>query len=420
MKLFSSCIFGRKLGSPWESNPWYYWTVCLKFVRMRGRGNLKMRKNLVLVGGGHAHLTVLLNLANYVQRGHRVTIIGPSPYHYYSGMGPGMLSGIYRPREVRFHVKKMVQDRGGTFLEDRVMRIDAGNRILFLQSEKQIPYDVVSFNTGSEVPLHLILSTKQENIIPVKPVINLLKARRLIVKNLVDRKMNFIVIGGGPAGVEVAANLWRLTEENQKEFKITLIAGQRLLGGFPDRARTLTLRSFSRRGMEVIEGNHAKEIRKETVLLSDGKRLSFDFALIALGIKPSPLFEQSNLPTGEDGGLLVNSHLQSVAHPEISGGGDCISLSGHPLAKVGVYAVRQNPILSHNLLAALEGGEMQIFTPQKDYMLIFNMGNGRGILWKKKFIWNGRLAFLLKDYIDRKFMRKFQVSGEREEPDEII
>ena len=379
-----------------------------------------MRKNLVLVGGGHAHLTVLLNLANYVQRGHRVTIIGPSPYHYYSGMGPGMLSGIYRPREVRFHVKKMVQDRGGTFLEDRVMRIDAGNRILFLQSEKQIPYDVVSFNTGSEVPLHLILSTKQENIIPVKPVINLLKARRLIVKNLVDRKMNFIVIGGGPAGVEVAANLWRLTKENQKEFKITLIAGQRLLGGFPDRARTLTLRSFSRRGMEVIEGNHAKEIRKETVLLSDGKRLSFDFALIALGIKSSPLFKQSNLPTGEDGGLLVNSHLQSVAHPEIFGGGDCISLSGHPLAKVGVYAVRQNPILSHNLLAALEGGEMQIFTPQKDYMLIFNMGNGRGIFWRKKFIWNGRLAFLLKDYIDRKFMRKFQVSGEREEPDEII
>jgi len=260
----------------------------------------------------------------------------------------------------------------------------------------------------------------QENIIPVKPVINLLKARRLIVENLVERKMNFIVIGGGPAGVEVAANLWRLTKENQKEFKITLIAGQRLLGGFPDRARTLTLRSFSRRGMEVIEGNHAKEIRKEAVLLSDGKRLSFDFAFVGLGIKPSPIFKESNLPTGEDGGLLVNSYLQSVAHPEIFGGGDCISLSGHPLAKVGVYAVRQNPILSHNLLAALEGGEMQIFTPQEDYMLIFNMGDGRGILWKKKFIWNGRLPFLLKDHIDRKFMRGFQVSGEREESDEII
>ncbi len=379
-----------------------------------------MKKSLVLVGGGHAHLTVLLNLADYVQRGHRVTIISPSPYHYYSGMGPGMLSGIYRPREVRFHVKRMVQERGGTFLEERVMRVDPVKRILFLLSEKQVSYDVVSFNMGSEVPLHPVLSTAQENIIPVKPVINLLKARRLIVKNLVERSMNFIVIGGGPAGVEVAGNLWRLVKENQKEFKITLIAGQRLLRSFPERVRTLALRSLSRRGMEVIEGNQAKEIRKEAVFLSDGRKLFFDFVLLALGIEPSPVFRQSNLPTGEDGGLLVNSHLQSVAHPEIFGGGDCISLSGHPLAKVGVYAVKQNPILFHNLLAALEGGEMQIFTPQTEYMLILNVGDGRGILWKKKFIWDGRLAFLLKDYIDRKFMKKFQVSGERAESEEII
>ena len=374
-----------------------------------------MKKNLVLVGGGHAHLMALLNLANYVQRGHRVTIIGPSAYHYYSGMGPGMLSGIYRPQQVRFHIKRMVQDRGGTFLGDKVMRIDPIKRTLFLQSERQIPYDVVSFNTGSEVPFHPILSTMQENIIPVKPVVNLLKARRLIFESLIPRRMNFIVIGGGPAGVEITGNLWRLVEETRGEARITLIAGQKLLGGYPQRSRALTLRSFSRRGIEVIEGNHAIEIKRETVVLSDGRRLSFDFAFMALGIKPSPVFRESNLPTGEDGGLLVNSHLQSPAHPEIFGGGDCISLAGNPLARVGVYAVRQNPILFHNLLAALEGNELQTFTPQKDYMLIFNMGDGRGILWKKKFIWHGRLSFLLKDHIDRKFMRKFQVSGELNE-----
>jgi NADH dehydrogenase FAD-containing subunit len=56
-----------------------------------------MGNHLVLVGGGHAHLTVLLHLSDYVQGGHRVTLVGPSPYHYYSGMGPGMLSGIYPP-----------------------------------------------------------------------------------------------------------------------------------------------------------------------------------------------------------------------------------------------------------------------------------------------------------------------------------
>jgi NADH dehydrogenase FAD-containing subunit len=101
-----------------------------------------------------------------------------------------------------------------------------------------------------------------------------------------------------------------------------------------------------------------------------------------------------------------------VAYPDIFGGGDCISLEERSLAKVGVYAVRQNPILFHNLLAALEGGKMAVFKPQKDFLLIFNMGNGQGIFWKKNWVWENRFAFLLKDYIDRRFMRTFQVSGE--------
>jgi NADH dehydrogenase FAD-containing subunit len=140
--------------------------------------------------------------------------------------------------------------------------------------------------------------------------------------------------------------------------------------------------------------------------------MAFDLAFLALGIKPSSLFRDSGLLTGEDGGLLVNTCLQSVVHPEIFGGGDCVSLAGRQLPKVGVYAVRQNPILFFNLLAALEGREMEIFRPQKDYMLILNMGDGRGILWKKNFVWEGRLSFLLKNRIDRRFMKKFQVSGE--------
>jgi NADH dehydrogenase FAD-containing subunit len=95
---------------------------------------LKMGKHLVFVGGGHAHLTALLHLDRYVQRGHQVTLISSSAYHYYSGMGPGMLSGIYRPQEVRFHVKKLTQDRGGLFVEDKVVKIDPLNRSLILST----------------------------------------------------------------------------------------------------------------------------------------------------------------------------------------------------------------------------------------------------------------------------------------------
>ncbi len=90
-----------------------------------------MGKHLVLVGGGHAHLTALKNLSEFTRRGHGVTLVSASSYHYYSGMGPGMLSGIYNPSEVRFHVKKMAEERGAEFIEDNVVKIDPVDRRLF-------------------------------------------------------------------------------------------------------------------------------------------------------------------------------------------------------------------------------------------------------------------------------------------------
>lgn len=374
-----------------------------------------MGKHLVLVGGGHAHLTVLSNLTRYIERGHKVSLIGPSPYHYYSGMGPGLLSGIYRPQDVRFHVKKMAEDRGATFVEDKVVRINPVQRILNLQSGKQLGYDIVSFNTGSDVPLSGLVSEPQENIVPVKPVFNLLQARRLILPSLQEKRMEVVVIGGGPAGVEITANLWRLVNDNRGKATIRLIAGRKLLGGLPEKVQRMAFQSLSGRAIGVTEGTHVKEMGQNRIRLTDGSSYSFDLVFMALGVQPSGIFRDSGIPTGPDGGLLVNSFLQSKAHPEMFGGGDCVSFADRPLAKVGVYAVRQNPILLPNLLAALEGREMKAFMPQKDYMLILNMGNGRGILWKKNFLWEGRLAFLLKDYIDRKFMRRFQVAGEANE-----
>jgi len=63
-----------------------------------------MGRHLVFIGAGHAHLTAITNLARYTEKGHNVTVISSGAYHYYSGMSPGMLSGLYTPREIRFNV----------------------------------------------------------------------------------------------------------------------------------------------------------------------------------------------------------------------------------------------------------------------------------------------------------------------------
>lgn len=357
---------------------------------------------------------MLADCRDYVDRGVRVTLVSASPYHYYSGMGPGLLAGTYRPQDIRFHIRRTVTDRGAEFIKDRVIRVDPIERELFLQSGRTIGYDVVSFNTGSDVVLP---PGEQDggNLFPVKPIVSLLFARRAIIARLWQGRTRIVVIGGGPAGVEIAGNAWRLVQDQGGQAQITVITGKELLSGRPRRLQALARRSLLQRGIVVRDGHYAERTGKNEVALTTGESLQADIVLVATGIRTSSLFKDSGLPVGPDGGLLVNRFLQSTAYPEIFGGGDAICFEPRPLAKVGVYAVRENRILSQNILASFGAGGLVPFEPQQKFMLIFNMGNDRGILTRENFSWYGWLPWKLKDWIDRSFMNKFQVSGERNE-----
>jgi NADH dehydrogenase FAD-containing subunit len=374
-----------------------------------------MGKHLVIVGAGHAHLTCLKSLGDFAARGHRVTVIGPATHHYYSGMGPGMLGEIYRPQEIRFNSQRLAEAGGARFVKTVVSRVLPQERRLILASGEDIPYDVVSFNVGSGIPTGKVAIKNDTNVFTVKPIEQLLCARQSIIEQLGPTPLELVVVGGGPAGVEISGNLWRLVSRHNGSANITLVAGKRLMAGLPDKVRRRALTSLQRRGLRVLEGCHLEEVDAGRVRLTDGQELPFAFLFLALGVKPPSLFADSGLPTGPDGGLLVNEFLQSVRFPEIFGGGDCIFFQPQPLDKVGVYAVRANPVLRDNLMSALEGRSLRPFQPGGAYLLIFNLGNGRGIFRKQNLVFDGRLAFWLKDYIDRRFMRKFQISGELNE-----
>jgi NADH dehydrogenase FAD-containing subunit len=373
-----------------------------------------MGKQLVIVGAGHAHLTILKNLPEFINAGHDVTVVSSSSLHYYSGMGPGMLSGIYRPEEIRFDVKKMSQNRGAVFIEDKVVKIHPQKKKIDLQSGQTLPYDLMSVNTGSFVPVEAP-DTSDDFVIPVKPIENLLSARYKIIEALKRQELRITIVGGGPTGVEVAGNLDRLVRNESGKCRITLVAGTRLLRQFKNGVRNRVRNALIRRQVQVVEGSRMSAIKDKSVALADGSEIESDIVFMAVGVKPSPLFKDSGLTIGQDGGMLVNQYLQSVSYPEIFGGGDCISFEPQPLAKVGVYAVRQNPILFNNLLGFLKDTALEPFKPQKSVLLAFNLGDGTAVVQWHSVVWSGRLGFALKNYIDQTFMKNFQISGELEE-----
>jgi len=366
-----------------------------------------MGKQLVLVGGGHAHMMALAGIHDFVAQGHEVTVIGPSDYHYYSGMGPGMLGGFYAPEDIRFATRQVVEKQGGRFICDKAVRVDPAEKIVYTASDEAVPYDVVSFNAGSQVPTP-DMEGEQDTVYTVKPIERLQEARDRILSFLSEKPLCIGVVGGGPSSIEIAGNVWRLCQSGKHAAEITIYAGSALMTGFSEGIRTRARRSLAGRGIRILEGRRVSRITDGNLVLESGESDALDFIFLGLGVTPGALFRDSGLPTGPDGGLLVNRHLQCTAYPEIFGGGDCIHFQDRPLNRVGVYAVRQNPVLVHNLSAQLDGGVLHPFDPGGDYLLIFNLGDGTGIFSKKWITFGGRLAFTIKDYIDRKFMKKFQ------------
>jgi NADH dehydrogenase FAD-containing subunit len=366
-----------------------------------------MGKHLVLAGGGHAHMVTLANISQLRDLGHSVTVIGPSEYHYYSGMGPGMLGATYEPEEIRFDTKQRVEEQGGDFICDSIVGIDPVGRQLSLKSGQSVNYDVVSFNTGSSIALPEIIGDAS-TIYTVKPIERLYEARQQIKKKAEQQAIAIAVVGGGPAGIEVAGNIRQLVSATGYRTKVSLFAGHRFLPRFPENVRRKSQLLLEKNKVIIHEYGYLKSIRDNLLIFDCGITEHADFILLATGVRPSPFFRQAGIAVGPDGGLLVNRYLQSPDYPEIFGGGDCVSFEPQKLDKVGVYAVRENPILFHNLKAYLQGEELIPFDPGGDYLLIFNLGNGQGVLRKKWLFFTGKLAFWIKDLIDKKFMTKFQ------------
>ncbi len=399
-----------------------------------------MRKKLVLAGGGHAHLHTLSRRSELLAAGIDLVCVAPSPFLAYSGMGPGMLSGRYAPSELRFDIGKMAEgSRGGKmppaaggdhpprtpwtgekgecgegsgtgFVRGTVVAVNPELKRLVLEDGQEIAYDAVSFGIGSRVAIPFPVEAGHETLVsPVKPIENLLAARQRI-ESLAEagEPVRVLVAGGGPSGFEMAGNvLGLLARCGVKEPLVSVAAGRGLLFGWPGRARRLAARSLLRRGARILP---SRVVRAEggRAVLENGERHSCDVLLVATGTRPPELFARCGLALSPDGGLTVNSFLQSPLFPEIFGGGDCVHFAPRDLPRAGVYAVRQGPVLCANLLAFLTGRDLTPFRRTgANFLALLNCGDGRAILRKGPLVFEDAWCMLLKDWIDRRFMRSF-------------
>ena len=367
---------------------------------------MPLRKTVVLLGAGHAHLYSIRRAVRFRQRGIRLVLVAAGPF-WYSGLATGMLGGFYPPALDQIDVAALVRAAGGEYIEGCAARIDPDGQKIVMEDGREVPFDVLSINVGSEA-VELPGAAGTGHVYPLKPLVQLAGLRRdLEAAGSAVRRV--VVVGGGASGGEIAMNVRALLDRvGAAEAEVILLAaGDRLFEQFAPAAARKAARLLQERRVEVRLRARVTHVENGAVITGQGARLAFDFLVNAAGLRPSALLRASGLPVGPDGALRVNRFLQAVGHPSIFGGGDCVAFEERPLAKIGVYAVREGPVLFENLLAVLGRGQrasLRAFKPQRSFLLILNLGDGTGLAVWRRFSWHGRAAFWLKDFLDRRFL----------------
>ncbi|WP_168380940.1 NAD(P)/FAD-dependent oxidoreductase [Modicisalibacter radicis] len=366
--------------------------------------------NVVLVGAGHAHLHVAAHARRLIARGAHVTLVSPGSF-WYSGMATGMLGGDYQAGQDRLDPAALIEAQGGECVADRVIAIDRHQRLVQLADSPPLAYDLLSLNLGSRVdPSPIFGLSSADNVWPAKPISNLWRLRQHLETALAGdaEAPRLAVIGGGPTGVELAANLVALHARYGRTPHITLVsASERLLSSAPRAASAWIERRLERRGVRLelavsVVGHQDGELR-----LDDGMRLNVEHVVLANGLVAPELTGELGLSCDSRQGLTITPALHSPDDSRIFAVGDCAWLRQAPYPKLGVFGVRQAPVLLDNLCAWLAGEPLRDYRPQRRYLSVLNLGDGRGLALWDRWWWKGRLALKLKRRLDRRFMAQY-------------
>jgi selenide,water dikinase len=363
------------------------------------------------VGGGHAHLHVLADLAARPLPGSEVTLVSPTAWHHYSGMVPGFLQGRYTEADLAIDLAALASRAGVRLCEATAEEIDVRGRTV-RAGEEMLPFDALSLDVGS-TPAGLAVPGVREHAVTVRPMRQALALRNRVDALAVPGRrgpVRVTVVGGGAGGVEVALAVHRRIREAGPRPEVTLVeAAASVLPGYEAPVRRRAAEILAGRGVAAALGSAVSRVEGNAVQLSNGTRAAADLVVWLAGAAGPALLAEARLPLDPRGFLLVDATLRASDGAPVWGAGDCVTLADYPeTPKAGVYAVRQGPVLARNVRAALGDGRPASYVPQRTFLSLLNTADGKALLRWHGIVSHSRFAWWLKDRIDRRFVRGYR------------
>lgn len=377
-------------------------------------------RRLVLLGGGHAHLAVLADMARNPWVGWDITLVSPAPHLTYSGMVPGLIAGRYRADDCRIALPPLAQAAGVRWLPGRCTGIDADQRQVRITdmthgTSTVLDHDLLSIDTGGVMDadaLEARMPGASRHALPVRPIEGLAEGWTAAVQRWQQdggQGVSVAVIGGGAAGIElVFAARQGLAAAGVRGARLSLLTGGGpVAAGYPGGVRRRILRQLHRQGITVLPFA-CTGVEAQAVHMGPAGSLVCHLALVATGNHAPSWLQDSGLALGPQGHVAIDRFLQSTSHPGVFAAGDVADRADHHYPRSGVHAVRAGPALAANLRRAALGQALQPHWPPQYTLNLISCGTGFAVASWGPLVAGGGWVWRWKDRIDRAFVERFR------------
>lgn len=372
-------------------------------------------KRLVLLGGGHSHLAVLMYLAEHPLPGLDITLVTKDVETPYSGALPAYIDGSYSRDDLFIDLRPLALMAGARLIQASVDSLDLPTRQLHCPERPPIHFDYLSINIGSQPDTSRIAGAAQFGV-AVKPISSFLEQWQQIQRDVAaTQAYSLTIVGGGPASVELACamqqRLHDSTSSKSASLHIHILSSAKsLLSGHSRKAQALATKALRDKGIVVHNACELTRIAPGRVYYQaqdEVGTLTSDCCIIATGASPARWLQHTGLALDAQGFIRVNDRLQSLSHPFVFAAGDVASIAGQERPKAGVYAVRQGMPLARNLRNYALAAALHPYKAQRYALALLSLGAGIAIATRGPWATQGRWAGRWKDWIDRRFVSKY-------------
>jgi NADH:ubiquinone reductase (H+-translocating) len=340
-----------------------------------------MRKHVVIVGGGFAGINAARVLGNKPDI--EITLIDRKNYHLFQPLLYQVAMAALGEGDIAAPLRNMLANyRNITVFKGIVQSIDTEKKTI-VTDFREITYDYLILACG--VQHHYFGNNQWEEFAPgLKTLAQAKEIRRRVMEayeraerttDFVERKklLTFVIVGGGPTGVELAGSIGEMSRYTLSRFyrnidpKLTRIfiveAAPRILGSFcPDLASKAT-RSLEQLGVQVWTNSMVSNVDENGVQIGN-ERIEASTVLWAAGVTATGIGKTMDVETDRIGRIVVDEDLSIPQHPEIFVGGDLAHFQledGRTLPGLAPVALQQGRAIGKNILLDLKGKTRKLF-----------------------------------------------------------